>query len=328
MTSVQEPPAAKPSMPYRLHPLFRLRRLTLWTLAISFFSMLFANAFTYHFRGLPSIYYITSVLFIGYDLVTWAMEKILLDHSTASGPTRRDERGSNTTNINAAARDDESKNPEWPKTHIIIIDLVLSILFFLLTLQELYYVVNPWARYDNIPLIIEAYSSLSLLAISILHGRAFLKENRARKKINASKKKAQLSPCAHCCHPACQPHPHTTVGGVTTKWVVAGPSTHVLVQGEPVLPRWVVDPGPPNVRQRDVEAGRFEEPEDEHSPLVNQTPESSSGSTLRQYATIDNSVHSLKSEGEEIVSKKGKRRVVGKNWYGKDHVQDEAVEDI
>lgn len=283
------------SLPCKSHPIYALRRLTLWSSFIGLIMALVSVDFM-------AILYVCSAFFIWYDLMTWAVEKAKLISTNGRCPNEScpHQRHVNPTD------DGGNKDPKWPRKFLLVMDAILAIVLqfgFWIgmgTLTDRYY-------YRPVePVIFSAYALLPALISSILHAKAFWKELMARKEEEWCQNRPS-KPCAAC--------------GYIPPTEVSPESRHTTSPhdgGEDALPRWAQAFNKKSRgRQNDIETGLGGSSIDsEEGVLIAPTPERSDDNTLKGYGTLSQSVQSLNADAEKIVKKKSKR-VVGEEWIGK-----------
>ena len=158
-------------------------------------------------------------------------------------------------------------------------------------------------RYEST--ILKSYAALSAFVVSILHGKAFMEEKKARCKMNLVRELEQ-NPCGKC----------GQVNSLSFQKKADNDSVSRFgfQKEEFGIPGWAKAfnerRNRASRRQRDdLEAGRSNDEDETESLVIAPTPESSKG-----YGTLSQSVQSLNGEAEEVIKKKGLKRVIGEDW--------------
>lgn len=305
---------AEPStrLPYKSHPLYRLRRLTLYLLLLSAFLAFVVSLHDYRYPGYGGTFmlFVGSGLFILYDLISWAIEKVRLDVQNGTFGCIQHEPIPQSCNIPAADRqtgdDEHPKEPVWPRKRLLAGDVFFAICF-LFPAAALFAdaVTRPGYYYNSAESVFKGYIALCLFILSILHAVAWWKELMALKK-GRLLRSLLVKPrhCQHCGHSDTGSSPSGGLFG--SRAPVAEPKlskTSYPIPGQAHLSTNSRDIG----LGCDLEAG---EGVSEASLLVTTPDEGPSGTTVRGYGSMGNSVQDLNSEVEELIVKKGKRRAL------------------
>ena len=204
-------------------------------------------------------------------------------------------------------RDDDEDGPDepiWPRLYVIILDAIYALVYQWI-FWSLVMAIEFSYRYSYESPVLKSYAALSSFVVSILHGKAFLEERKARCKRNLVKELEQ-KPCRQCG----QANPVS----FQKKEDEDGASRFGFQKEEFGIPGWEKAFNERRDRafrcQRDdLEAGRSNDEDETESLVIAPTPESSKG-----YGTLSQSVHSLSGDGEEVIKKKGLKRVIGEEW--------------
>lgn len=308
------------ALPYKSHPLYKLRIATLITAVVGSFLNIFAilgliyndsDRIPYFLFSFVLLF--ISLTFVLHDLNTYAASRASNGPAQAHGSKSAPE---------PQLQPRPAEDPEWPSKRLVITDLVLAILLQWLFWVAFFAIVSGYHRYYRSGSeTIEAYANLANFAASIEHAIAFWKELLARKRA-AWQRDAEARPCEGCGHvnhaateasqsAAATAPAHGEVG-------LAGPSfLGHFGKGNITLPKWARGPnaGPYKDEERDIENEAAEATADE--PLLVTPDESTaeaggpSGSS-QGYGTLDQSVESVGSVPETVVRKKdkGKKRQI------------------
>lgn len=310
-----------PNLPYKDHPLYKLRRLTIITALVGIILNLFAVAALVDDDSydvppfvVAIVILLISFIFVLHDLISYASALL---SARSSLPIASPHASSSTSRV-------EEQKPNWPSKRLIVTDLILALIF-----QWLFWIVfgtimRSFHRYSYRSGVemAEAYANLANLSASILHGIAFWKEVIARKQ-QAWQKQYEITrgPCENCGHtrpvidvPEGSPmsnHGEADQSGSATA------TAQKLGKGKGkqtvILPKWARGP----------DAGRYADDHNvvEHAgaktvveePLL-VTPEDSTADIAgpSDYGTMGQSVDSISSVPETVVKKKdkGKKRLV------------------
>ncbi|KAF2650992.1 hypothetical protein K491DRAFT_720259 [Lophiostoma macrostomum CBS 122681] len=201
-------------LPYKSHPLYRLRLATLINAFVGFllnFLAIASLAYDDSYAIPPFIFsqflHFVSFLVVLHDLITYAIAKV--SNSAARQTQSAQPSGSNSQPVApTAGRDHASaqasstpvpshgsrpagpsstsnEDVDWPSKRLIIADLVLAIVFQWLFWALFFYILNAYHRYfTNGAEMFEAYANLSNIVAGLLHAVAAWKEIMARKKQN------------------------------------------------------------------------------------------------------------------------------------------------
>jgi hypothetical protein len=304
-------------LPYKDHPLYKLRAKSVITSIIGFVLNFIAiialiDSGTYQIPPFlfSLIFLFISFIFVLHDLITYAAAKAAALVSRSDLPTVT----LPTTNhaLTTPGRDNEltipirraEDKPQWPTRRLLVIDFILAFVFQFLFWVEFGTIVGTsHYYYSGGSETFESYSNLTNLAASILHGVAFWKELMARKK-RSWQRSLDATPCSNCGHlnnPASDPNAPATTANVPCEHtdIERGQSSTSLLESfeqvKATLPKWAkASMG----GERDIE-------NDAEAPLLITPDESTTevGGPSSGYGTLDQSVGSIP---ETIVKKKGK----------------------
>ncbi|KAF2108376.1 hypothetical protein BDV96DRAFT_264574 [Lophiotrema nucula] len=305
--------------PYKSHPLYKLRLLSIITALLGFaLNLLSIGTVSETYEVGPFmislILLFISLVFILVDLYKYAKAQL----SSALGqqglavisPLPGRPSSSHSLHIRAL----ESSEYHWPPKSLLVIDIILALAFQWLFWGELFAIVGM-ARgryyYTGGLETIEAYANLCNFAASVLHGVAFWKELMARKK-EAWRRDLEARGCERCGCGAAEGGGEAEAGDARGSAGLGGVEAALLKpsflgdfgKGKVVLPKWAQGP---NARQ---ESGRDNDESEE--PLL-ATPDESAAegepSGTSDYGTLGESMSSVP---ETIVKKKekGKKRLV------------------
>jgi hypothetical protein len=185
-------------MPYKSHPLYKLRLATLITAIIGFLLNLLAIstlAFDDSYLIPPFIvslfFLFVSFLVVLHDLITYAIAKASItatrqthfarQHSShPQFSTPHPSRQTTPTRSNNNTNEDI----KWPSKRLITTDIILAIIFQWLFWLLFFYIIASYHHryYSNGAEMFEAYGNLPNLVASLLHAVAAWKEIMARKK--------------------------------------------------------------------------------------------------------------------------------------------------
>ena len=204
--------------------------------------------------------------------------------------------------------DDDPDEPVWPRLYVMILDVIYALVYqciFWFVIMDIEF--SYHYAYEST--VLKSYAALSSFEVSILHGKAFLEERKARCKMNLVKELEQ-KPCRQCG----QANPVS----FQKKGDEDGASRFGFQKEEFGIPGWAKAFNERRNRvfrrQRDdLEAGRSNDEDETESLVIAPTPESSKG-----YGTLGQSVHSLSGDGEEVIKKKGLKRMIGEEWIAGD----------
>jgi hypothetical protein len=292
LSLMMSPPESQPPLPYKDHPLWRLRRITLWVGFIGLFLQLFAiPAQGWDEGGLSfvALFLVISIIYIFYDLTTWATEKAALDQQSAP-----------------SENDDEPREPKWPRLFLLVSDALLAFALQFIFWVAVGIISNGYGYGGHGGVLLQSYASLPAFFASILHTIAFWKELMARKKAQWLRT-LPPKPCTQCGFVSINTNPQE--------------HGHCSSRHDPTedrLPQWArAFNNQSRGRQTDIETGLVESSSDggEESLLI--TPETSDESTLKGYGTLSQSVPSLNNDCDGIIKKKKSKRVIGEDWLGK-----------
>jgi hypothetical protein len=259
--------------------------------------------------------YPASFLFVVHDLMTWAIEKatlITLDLprviSAADGGLyqRIDD-----PEHGGGEGDDEPKEPIWPRPAVMFFDALFAIVYQWIFWVAIAEIERAYYGYDSKTL--KAYAALSAFVMSILHGKAFREELKARRKANMIRELEQ-TPCRQCG----QVNPLVFKKKDDDEAENESARVFGLRKEQFGIPGWAKAFNERRNRasrgQRDdLEVGQSNDEDETESLVIGPTPEGSS----KGYGTVSQSVHSLSGRGEELVKKKGLKRVIGEEWIVK-----------
>ncbi|ORY01055.1 hypothetical protein BCR34DRAFT_101316 [Clohesyomyces aquaticus] len=312
-------PTIRVGLPYKSHPLYRLRITTVWTNIIgAFLNLLALGSLTYYSdTGAPFVISLIlqfiSCAFCLHDLIYYAATQLSL---------RR-----------VQATDDPTSPPapKWPSKRLLIGDALLAI-----ALQWLFWIAfitiasGYRSSYGNERVVAQAYANLANLALSVMHAVAFWKELMARKKEQWRQEvNVEGIPCGDCGGVVRMVGERDGELDVEAEAPIRTPLLSRLGGGKITLPKWAR--GPKAARYTDIdedddrdvenEAGMESAERDlrEDERLLDTPDESTSGTAIGAggpsslgYGTMGQSVDSVSSVSETVVKKvdKGKKRVV------------------
>lgn len=310
---------ASTGLPYKDHPLYKLR---LWTI-LAGGAGLILNGFAVGTAldgsrdddavgpiFISQVVLLFSFLFTIHDVVTYASKRFA--HVFEQVRRAEDAQASGERNISAeqplriTLPSPQDTNEDWPSKRLVITDFILAVVLQLLFWATLGAIIGGYHYvYRHELEVLEAYGDLASLATSILHAVAFWKELMARK--HASwRRSLESEPCVRC--------GHVNVPELVDNRGPAQSFFRLFNGGKVALPRWARGPNARAYKEdeeRNVEnQGRAENVEE---PLLatpdESTTELGGPSAPGGYGTLDQSVESIP---ETIVKKKdkGKKRLV------------------
>jgi len=339
---------SRPKLPYKLHPIYSLRHKTLWALTIGFILTLLIG-YELDPEFIPFLFlFPVSGLFVVYDLMTWAIEKAGLSAVAGCGqdsllrPSQDDGRGTGTHSVSHShvngleegiddydRDDDPPAEPKWPRKVILILDALFAVVFQWLFWLAIETINRRSGYYDN--KVTKSYSALAAFVMSLLHGRACWLEVMARLKekwMRSLKRLPNLkkAPCRRCGF--VDADVSARINGLRQDDdEVEDTASRVLGlrKDDFGIPGWAKTFNERRVRasrsrrQRDdIEAGPSNDDDESESLIIAPTPEGSNErSKLKGYGTVSESAKTLNCEGQEVVKKKGSKRIVGEEWIEK-----------
>jgi hypothetical protein len=297
LSIVMPPNRVTPPLPYTSHPLWKLRRIHLWTVLIGLFLQLFAvpnqRWEQYSLTWVPMLLAV-SLVYVIYDLITWAHEKAGLAPYNQQSTSQDDNN-----------EPSEPSEPKWPRKFLLVMDALLAFILQCIFWFAVAIIGGGYSYGAHDEILLQAYAALPAFFGSILHAVAFWKEFMAKKKAEWLRK-LPPSQCARCGFIHVNPSPHEDT---------SYPGTQAATNE--TLPRWAQEfNSRSRGRRNDLEtglAGSFDGSEE--NLLI--TPETSDESTIKGYGTLSESVPSLIGEREEVIKKKKHKRVIGEDWMGK-----------
>ncbi|KAF2801398.1 uncharacterized protein BDZ99DRAFT_528508 [Mytilinidion resinicola] len=291
---LQRPRGLQAQLPYKTHPIYQLRRASIYVAIIGGILTLLASTSDYYDLNEQPIYgYALFLLFISFlfclhDLATYAIAKITQAPLQPSllPSTRTEARHSDNGD------DDDNPKPKWPRKRSVITDGVLAVL-----LQVMFWFFMASRSYRSTAT--GAYAGLAILVASILHGMAFWRGLMARKHAQW-RAELQAKPCARC---GFFDSEHGDEGRAQT----SGECLRQDLQGVQIPGDWRVGAMAEQNRNAvdvDVEARK----DAERDLLL--TPEGSTSSRSQGYGMLKRTAEPMPSVQEKTVKKKGKKRVV------------------
>ncbi|KAF2739582.1 hypothetical protein EJ04DRAFT_335520 [Polyplosphaeria fusca] len=192
---------ASNGLPYKSHPLYKIRLATIVVDLIGLaFNLLSVAAGDYYYSTpapfiFALIFLFLSLSFVVWDLVTWAVHKTSSCAATLPAPA---------TSVLAPSQVqlNDGDKYKWPSKRLLVIDIVLAVLLQWLFWAALVTITSSYNnRYGSET--IQSYGNLANLVASILHAIAFWKELIARKQ-EGWLRRLSLSlaarPCDECGH--------------------------------------------------------------------------------------------------------------------------------
>ena len=326
---------------FQTHPLYKLRRITLWTILPGLIVSLIALPNGGPFAWQICLYF-ASAVFIAYDLIQYAAAKLQYEiaamRKTAERLQTEGYSGLNDRSFpyfRRASRGDtedpdEPSPPRWPTRGLLVGDFVLSLfwLFTFVAMQVDLLDGGWWRAREHI--VILAYIALLALALAILHACAYWKELQATMERNWRRKFFKNLRCGACGEEAEEViavHADENDVGNQRSWGLAGN----IRNAGPSLPRWMTFGSAASKHTQtttqpkscarssrekaqssvDIEAMASSD-DSSTSLLIDATPgASSSAPTLKKYGTLHGSLTNLNSQAETLVRKKSSKRLVG-----------------
>jgi hypothetical protein len=297
LSVIMHPNRTSSQLPYKSHPIYQLRRITIWIVLIGLFLQLFAipaQSWTEQELTWVAILLAASLAYIIYDLVTWAHEK------AGVNPLCQQNTSHKSVEVN------EPSEHSWPRPLLLVADALLALVLQWIFWYAVVVISNGSSdHYNNGPELLQAYACLPAFFASILHAVAFWKELMARKKAEWLRE-LPPKPCTQCgfvsINDAPQEHVHDAASQEQTR---------------DTLPRWAqAFNNKSRNSQSDVENGLAGSSDGGEQNLLI-TPSISDECTIKGYGTLSQSVQSLNGECEEVIKKKKKnKRIIGEEWTG------------
>jgi len=156
-------------LPYADHPLFCLRRRTIFVDIVGIVLSAIAAVGSYtgqEYLGWMILILLLSVGICVWDLCSYAISKVAL------GPS-----------VTVSDEPNIPEDPPWPRLQLIIFDAIFAVMLFM-TFWAVFITIASSSTYwyGNGPVILQAYAVLAVLIASLLHAVSWWKELMARQR--------------------------------------------------------------------------------------------------------------------------------------------------